>query len=144
MKRICTRCPYNGLSSDECIACAMEDSCEDYAYRYQKYILEGYDVPQSEPQEQMKCTELSEDEEDNLRKLLYKIFDLSPNELLCLQAIMNNKDLTTFAKEMEQLANRNKCFTRFRAFQTRKAIIKKHPELAIACLTNGQRKELKK
>ena len=46
---------------------------------------------------------------------------------------------------MEDLFKRNdKDFTRFHAFQLRKSILNKKPELKDALLTEGQRKRLKK
>lgn len=46
---------------------------------------------------------------------------------------------------MEKLAKKNQTFTRFRAFQTRKAILKKLGDsFSQALLTNGQKKQLKR
>lgn len=126
----------------DCLNCPNAE--ETYSYKYQKYILDTYDAPAIDTKGSEKCTSLNDDIEDYLRKLLYTIFDLTPNELLCLKAIMNGKDLTEWGKDMEQLARKNETFSRFRAFQTRKSILKKlGAEFKGALITNGQRKVLK-
>ena len=61
-------------------------------------------------------TEFNDDVEDALRKALYTLLDLTPNELLLIQSIHNGKTLQQFADDMEKLAARNAKFTRFRAF----------------------------
>lgn len=138
---ICTRCPYNGTGSNECLKCKQD---EQYSYKYSQYILDGYDAPSPDTSTSEKATSLPEEYEDKFRKALYSLFDLEYNQLMCLKAIMNGKSLVQFSKEMEKLAQSNTEFTRFRAFQTRKAIATKlGDEFAQALLTSGQRKELK-
>lgn len=88
---------------------------------------------------------MPEEVEDKLRKFLFTLFDLSPNELLCLRAIMKGESLVEFARDMEQMSKSNKSFSRFRAFQTRKALLTKlgGEEFKVALTTMGQRKPLK-
>lgn len=126
----------------DCLNCTKSN--ETYSFKYQKYILEGYEVEQPDTQCSEPATNLKPDIEDYLRKMLYTIFDLSPNELLCLKAIMNQQSLTDWCKDMEKLSQKNKEFSRFRAFQTRKGILKKlGTQFKGALMTLGQRKELK-
>ena len=90
-------------------------------------------------------TSLPDEVEDTLRKFLFDLFDLDWNELMMLKATMNRMTLTEFGGEMERLAKDNRSFTRFRAFQTRKRLLRKLGDgFAGALLTTGQRKELKK
>ena len=57
---------------------------------------------------------------------------------------MRQKSLVEFAKDMERQAKKKATFSRHRAFQTRKAILKKLGEdFAPALLTIGQKKEMK-
>lgn len=81
---------------------------------------------------------MSEDLEDGLRKILYTIFDLSPLELLVLQAIMNGKSLTDFATETTRLLSYKSThvMTRHHAFQLRKSVLMKLPILKDALLTS--------
>ena len=73
------------------------------------------------------------------------MFDLDWNELMLLKATMNKLTLTEFGQEMEKLSKENWSFSRFRAFQTRKRLLRKMGDgFAGALLTMGQRKELKK
>ena len=90
-------------------------------------------------------TNLPEEVEDKLRKFLFALFDLSPNEILCLQAIMKNLSLVEFGRAMESMAKGNKSFSRFRAFQTRKSLLSKlgGEDFKVALTTIGQRKPLK-
>lgn len=75
---------------------------------------------------------------------MYTIFDLTPNELLLLQAIFKGKSLAEYAADMEKLAEKNIKFSRHRAFQTRKAIIRKlGPRFALALVTKRQKRPLK-
>ena len=100
----------------------------------------------------MTC--FDDEKEDNLRKALYVLFDLSPLELLVFQGIMRNKTLNEIGLELTQLiANQNKLIqknpnkrvTRHHIFQLRKSMLKKLGErFAPALLTQGQKKELKK
>lgn len=84
------------------------------------------------------------DIEDTFRRFLFDLFDLSYNEIMCVKAIMNRKDLTEFGRDMEKLAKKNVTFTRFRAFQTRRGILKKLGDaFKASLLTTGQRKEMK-
>lgn len=72
------------------------------------------------------------------------MFDLSYNELCMLKAIMQGRNLTEFAEDMEQMSQMNQTFSRCRAFQTRKAILGKlGDQFKIALTTRGQRKPLK-
>lgn len=90
-------------------------------------------------------TNLPDDVEDTLRKFLFDMFDLDWNELMLLKATMNKLTLTEFGQEMEKLSKENWCFSRFRAFQTRKRLLRKLGDnFTGALLTMGQRKELKK
>lgn len=138
----CHKCKYNGMKSDACLSCTM---VEQYSYKHQKYIFEGYDTPQPQTDftNEMPPLNLSEDDEDKLRKAMCNIFSLTPLELLMLQAIMNGKSLTDYAKMIETLAAKNIECTRFHAFQIRKAISKKLPQFKDALITPGQRKPLK-
>lgn len=90
-------------------------------------------------------TNLPEEVEDKLRKFMFALFDLSPNELLCIQAIMRGQSLSEFARDMEQLSKSIKSFSRFRAFQTRKSLLSKlgGEDFKVALTTIGQRKPLK-
>ena len=86
----CTRCPFNGKMSSECLSCGGE---ETYSYKYRQYIMEGYDAPSPDTSGSAPCTTLSEDDEDRLRVAMTNLFSLSPLELLCLQSIMQRKTL---------------------------------------------------
>lgn len=61
-------------------------------------------------------TKFNDSTEDAMRKALYTLLDLTPNELLLVKAICDGKTLQQFADDMEKLAARNAKFTRFRAF----------------------------
>lgn len=146
MKQLeCHKCPFNNLSSDVCISCAMELSVEQYSYPYSKNVFDFVDPVQQEVEEPRQCTSLPEDLEDRFRIALAEIFQLSPLELLCFQGIMQRKTLTEIAKELGVVGKKlsDGC-SRFRAFQIRKAIAKKLPRLKTALQTSGQRKELKR
>lgn len=73
----CYRC-----TSKDCMNCSL--SSEKYSYRYGNYILDTYTPEQPDTSGSDKVTPFSEETEDCLRKLLYTVFDLTPNELLCL------------------------------------------------------------
>ena len=137
----CTKCKYNGKQCEACLSCDLQ---EQYNYRYSHYIIDGYDPKQESTEGSQKVTEFNDDVEDALRKALYTLLDLTPNELLLVKAIHDGKTLQQFADDMEKLAARNAKFTRFRAFQTRKSIVKKLPRFGAALLTMGQRKPIKK
>lgn len=139
--RKCTQCEHNGKCSNACLSC--EDK-ENYKYKYTNYIIDGYDPKQPDTSGSEKVTDMDEEVEDALRKVLYTLLDLRPNELLLIKAIHDGKTLTQYAKDMEQLAQKNQEFTRFKAYQTRKSIAKRLPKLAAALLTNGQRRPQKK
>lgn len=135
----CHKCPYNNKHSEQCLTCTKDEQ----TLKFRQYVCDGYDTPQPDTSCSEPCTNLGEDVEDAMRKFLYTIFDLTPNELLCLQAIMRQKPLVEFAHDMEKLAKKNQSFSRYRAFQTRKAILKKlGHQAAPALLTVGQKKEL--
>lgn len=138
----CHKCKYNGMKSNACLSCTM---IEQFSYRHQKYIFDTYDAPQPQTDfnNEMPPLNLSEDDEDKLRKAMCDIFSLNPLELLMLQAIMNGKSLTEYANTIETLAAKNTECTRFHAFQIRKAIVKKLPQFKDALITHGQRKPLK-
>lgn len=131
------------MKSDACLSCSLEES---YNYKHQKYIYETYDAPQPQTDftNEMPPLNLSEDDEDKLRKAMCNMFSLTPLELLMLQAIMNGKSLTEFTKIVETLAAKNTECTRFHAFQLRKSLLNKIPTFKDALLTQGQRKPLKK
>lgn len=139
--RKCTQCEHNGKCNEACLSCNGD---ERYSYRYQHYIIDGYDTKQPDTSCSEKCTSLDENVEDTMRKALYTLLDLKPNELLLIKAIHDGKTLTQYAKDMEQLAQKNLEFTRFKAYQTRRSIAKRLPKLAAALLTNGQRRPQKK
>lgn len=90
-------------------------------------------------------TTLPDEVEDTLRKFLFDMFDLDWNELMLLKATMNKLTLTEFGQEMEKLSKENWSFSRFRAFQTRKRLLRKLGDnFSGALLTIGQKKPLKK
>lgn len=138
----CHKCPFNNSGSEECLKCQC---AQETSYPYQKYILDGVQIEQPSTQGSEPVTNLPDEVEDKLRKFLFSLFDLSPNEILCLQAIMRGQSLSEFAREMEKSAKSNKSFSRFRAFQTRKALLTKlgGEEFKVALTTMGQRKPLK-
>lgn len=138
---LCHKCPYNGKNDTHCISCCGD---ETYDYKYQKYILDTYDPVQPDNSGSDQVTTLDEEIEDKLRKILTIIRDLTPNELLLIQSICKGENLTEYAEKMEEISKKNQTFSRFRAFQTRKAIIKKFGEqFAQALITRGQKKPLK-
>ena len=138
----CHKCPYNGKKDNHCLSCTLD---ETYSYKYQNYLIEGYEPiqPDNSGSEQV-LEDKTDDIEDMLRKVIYTILDLKPNELLFLKAIHDGKTLTEFGKEMEVLAQKNLSFSRHRAYQTRNAIAKRLPNLIPALLTKGQWKEQRK
>lgn len=138
----CSACPYNNSGSEECLKCQCE---EQYSYPYGKYLIDGVQFQAPDTSGSDPVTNLPDEVEDKLRKFLFSLFDLSPNELLCIQAIMRGQSLSEFAREMEKSAKSNKSFSRFRAFQTRKALLTKlgGEDFKIALTTMGQRKPLK-
>ena len=137
----CTKCQYNGKCNEACLSCTSK---EQYNYKFNKYIIDGYDPKQESTEGSEKVTQFNDNIEDALRKVLYTLLDLSPNELLLIQALHNGKTLSEYAADMEKIAKKNEAFSRFRAFQTRKSILKKFPRFSQALLTIGQRKQLKK
>ena len=139
----CHQCKHNGMESEACLSCAIDD---EYSFKYQKYLFETYDAPQQETDicSTNRATNLSEEDEDKLRRAMFEMFRLQPLELLMLQAIMQKKTLTQFAKDIEALAKKNQTCTRFHAFQLRKSLLAKIPSFADALITEGQRKPLKK
>lgn len=56
---------------------------------------------------------------------MYVLFDLSYNEICVLKGIMNGKDITSIAKDIELNAKKNQAVSRHKVFQERKAILKK-------------------
>ena len=56
---------------------------------------------------------------------MYVLFDLSYNEICVLKGIMNGKDITSIAKDIELNAKKNQTVSRHKVFQERKAILKK-------------------
>lgn len=138
----CHKCPFHNTGSEECMQCQCK---EEYSYPYGKYLIDGVQFQAPDTSGSDPVTNLPEEVEDKLRKFLCVLFDLSPNELLCLQAIMKNLTLSEFAREMEKSAKSNKSFSRFRAFQTRKSLLTKlgGDDFKIALTTIGQRKPLK-
>lgn len=139
----CHRCPHDGTGNPACLSCDMGQ--ETYSYRYEQYLIDTYTPVQPDTSGSEKVTSLPEDLEDKLRKVLYIIFDLSPLELLVLQAIMTGKSLTDFATETTRLFQykSTRVMTRHHAFQLRKSVLMKLPILKNALLTVGQRKSLK-
>jgi len=75
---------------------------------------------------------------------LIALFDLQPLEILMLQAIMRNKSLTEYARDIDRMVAKLSSggMTRFHAYQIRKAILRKLPQMELALLTNGQRRRL--
>lgn len=141
--KACHNCQFNGLSSNACISCCITEK-DDSTFRYSQYIADGYDVPYVQQELQEYATHIDPDVEDHFRKALYDLFDLSYTELCLLKAIMNKKTLTSFAADMEKLASSNKTYSRFRAFQLRKALLSKlGRQFGQALLTEGQKKQLK-
>lgn len=135
----CHKCPNKG--TDKCIACKKVD--EDT--KHKQYLLEGYEPPQPDTSGSEQVTNLPDDVEDKMRKFLFDMFDLDWNELMLLKATMNSLSLTEFGQQMEQLSKQNWSFSRFRAFQTRKRLLRKLGDgFAGALLTMGQKKPLKK
>lgn len=147
-RRYCHRCPLNGLSSEACLSCALE---EQYVFQ-NSHVLPTYDPPAPEQTEPQRATGLSEEDEDRLRIAMFNLFGLRPVELLCVQAIMNKQSLTEFADSLTKLVcklhkqmenDKDGKITRFHAFQIRKAIVAKMPRFRDVLLTKGQRKPLK-
>lgn len=137
---MCHKCKYNGQQNNVCLSCHFPD---DYKNEYQLYILDGYDFPQPEKNEPEKIIDGVEDETiEKLKMSLIKIFDLTNMQLLVLKGIINQKSITTIAKELTELTKEKQ--SRFKVFQIRKQIYQKFPEFRLALLTSGQRKELKK
>lgn len=136
----CHKCPYNGKKDNHCLKC---NGNEQYHYQYQKYITEGYDAPDRDKAGSEQVTDMDDTIEDKIRKILYTILDLTPNQILLLKAIHDGKNLSEYGRLMEKLSESIKSFSRFRAFQTRKSLLKNHPELASALIMIGQRKSLK-
>lgn len=134
----------------DCLNCKAD---EQYSFRYQHYILEGYNPQQPDTSGSQQVTDLSDETEDKFRKFLYDLFDLSDLELLMLKAIMNGKTLQQFADDMTltlerqhkmMTKNAEQKFSRHHAFQLRKSMLKKLGDrFAAALLTMGQRKKLK-
>ena len=137
----CNRCPFNGTGSEHCIHCRQE---EQYSYKFNKYILPTYNPPQPDTSGSEKCTPLSEDAEDQLRKFLYVLFDLTYNEICVLKGIMTGKSLTAIAKDIQANALANRTVSRHKVFQERKSMLKKLGDtFAPALMTSGQRRKLK-
>lgn len=137
----CHKCPYNGKNDNHCLSCCGD---ETYDYKYQHYILDTYDPVQPDTSGSEQVTNFDDDLEDKLRKILTIIRDLTPNELLLIQSICKGENLTEYGQKVEQIAKKNQTFSRFRAFQTRKSIIRKLGEqFSAALLTRGQKKVLK-
>lgn len=107
--------------------------------------MDGYDIPQPDTKGSEQVTSLPDEVEDKMRKFLFDLFDLDWNELMLLKATMNQLTLTEFGQAMEKLSKDNWSFSRFRAFQTRKRLLRKLGDnFAGALLTMGQKKPLKK
>ena len=137
----CHKCKYNGKHDNHCLKCQFP---EEYQYKYQKYILDTYNPAQPDTSGSEKVTNLDNEVEDKLRKILTVFTDLTENELLMLQSICRGESLTEFGRKMEKIAKKNQNFTRFRAFQTRKSIVKKLGEkFCGGLLTKGQKKVIK-
>lgn len=135
----CHKCPYNGTGSKACLACQYtEPSNKNLVH---SDYLENFEYIQ---ETSYRVTHLSEDDEDTLRQGLIELFNLKPLELLMIQAIMNGKTLTEYAKLIEKLSLKNRECSREHAFQIRKSILKKIPRFQNVLLTKGQRKQLKK
>lgn len=101
-------------------------------------------IKQPEPEESVQVTNLSEEDEDRLRKAMFALFDLQPLELLVLQGIMQRQTLQQIATNLTQVfKTNNKDCTRHHVFQLRKSILKKLPDFKDALTTEGQRKVLK-
>lgn len=74
-------------------------------------------IPQPEQEESVQVTNLSEEDEDKLRKAIFALFDLQPLELLVLQGIMQQKSLQEIATSMTKvLRDNNKECTRHHVF----------------------------
>ena len=134
----CHKC--KDYQTEKCLSCKKKD--ENTSHK--QYIIDGYDVPQHDTSGSEQVTNLPDEVENKMRIFLCNLFALDFNELMCLKSIMNNMTLTDYAQDMEALAQDNKCFSRFRAFQTRKRLLKKlGDEYSSALLTMGQKKPLK-
>lgn len=84
----CHKCPFNGQHHDECLKCEYQ---EQYDFRYNHYILDGYDVPDPKSQIENDETQATVEDEksERMKQFLMLLFDLSPTELLTLKFIMN-------------------------------------------------------
>ena len=72
----CHKCKYNGMRNEACLSCSLE---ETYRYPNQKYLFDGYDVPDEKsitPLEEIKPL-IDEEYEDIYRKGLFDLFSLS-------------------------------------------------------------------
>lgn len=98
--KVCTQCEHNGKCSSACLNCQQS---EQYSYKYQQYLIDGYDPEQPNTDCSEQVTDLNEDAEDRFRKALYELFDLNPLELLLLQSIMHGKSLTEYANDMNNM-----------------------------------------
>ena len=128
--------------SKDCLHCKMAN--ETYDYKYNQYIIDGFQPIQPDTSGSDKVTDLDDGVEDKLRKFLYDLFDLSYNEIQVLKGIMNGLELCDIARQIEKNAQKNQTVSRFKVFQERKSLLKKLGDSFIpALLTQGQRKEIK-
>lgn len=139
--KYCHRCPHNGKNDPACLNCRFP---ERFKY-WTSTTDERHDLLEEKLQAPVPADEqpivdgLDYEKEEQLRKFLSELFSLPPNQLLMLQAVMNKKTFNDFAAEMEKLAKKNETFTRFRAFQVHKALLKNFP-FAAGLPVAGQRK----
>lgn len=135
----CHNCQYNNMGDDHCLDCQMPESY----YMPNVYFDESRETSSLKQDDMpMRATNMPQDLEDIFKFKILDIFSLSCTELLCLQAILQNKTLAEFSRSIEQFSRNIQTFSRHRAFQTRNAILAKLPWLADALLTQGQRKKL--
>lgn len=137
----CYNCPYDGKHNDICLSCKIPD---EYSFAKSPHLFD-YVQPTHDDGEQKQSdyatrpivSNMNLDMEQKFKDALYGIFDLSYLEILMLKAIMNQKTLEDFAKDMSKLFvkqssliehNQYKRFTRHHAFQLRKSMLKKLPD----------------
>ena len=139
----CHKCQYDGKGNEACLSC---EGAEQYAYPYGRYLFDDVQIPQPSTQGSGRVLSgMTEDAEDRFRHGLIELFDLQPLEILMLQAIMHNKSLTDYARDIDRMvAKLANGMTRFHAYQIRKAILRKLPQMELALQTNGQRRRLAK
>lgn len=119
----CHKCKYNGKMSEACLSCVGDEKyCLGSPFRDHSICEDKLKAEEVEQCEDQAVFGLDDDKEDLLRRFFSDLFSLPPTQLLMLQAMVQHQTLTDFASNMEKLSRKCKQFTRFRAFQTRKAL----------------------